>query len=750
MSGAGRPVALKPRTRPRGPAGSEPRRMLQPRKLPHADLPGHTLQSKPAWWRARSGVVYGLVAPYLLLVAVHVACGWPIQQPSIFADELGYLGHARYLSGTGVFPYMGTATYYHFGYSLLLLPAFWLFDDPFQTYRAVMVTNALLISLLYFPVRHVLHAGLGTPRDRATAIALVTCLYPAFVLQSNYAWAENAVIPGYAALVAVFWRVVNRPSYRAALCLGLLGAFLYTVHPRALCLVPLIVVVLVGLTALRVLRWGPATAGIVCVGLIFLGTTLANDHLHPIGWNYGHEAFPAGRIAGRVFTLPYEVLLTTAGQLLYLAQSTYGISLMGPLYMCALAWTQGFRVTLARYDKRQLLLLAFVLITSGGLLATSALAAATGGSRGDHVIYGRYNEGFLALHVALGLALLCTIRPGRARTLAIYGTIAAVAAFTGIVLATRADLLTRHFVGANIFGIYPAVRLLGGIHLATTSTVSAGVFIGVTWVFRRSSLAGLTAVACCFLAGAAYGYQEYCRPSTRAQKQSDLLRSRITDLGVTSLSVDWDDRSVATYYLNQYLLPHTRVNAFKSADGGRPASTAVISDRYWPAAESLRARLVVAAPRTNRALWLLPGAEHYDSATQSFMEVRLGWRRFPGVFESGFSRTEGRGTSAFRWTNGAGRVVVPLSPGGKPARLGVTLAYPTRKDLRLVVNDSEVFAGHLGAGVERTFDLSTVAATDWLTIHLLSDTFVPDDVETGTRDRGRSGVAVRSIRLLRQ
>jgi hypothetical protein len=91
--------------------------MLEPRALPYADLSPDMLESKRRWWKPRSGAVYGLLTPYLLLVTVHVACGWQIQQPWIFADELGYLGHARYLSGTGVFPNMGGATYYHFGYS---------------------------------------------------------------------------------------------------------------------------------------------------------------------------------------------------------------------------------------------------------------------------------------------------------------------------------------------------------------------------------------------------------------------------------------------------------------------------------------------------------------------------------------------------------------------------------------------------------------------------------------------------------
>ena len=59
------------------------------------------------------------------------------------ADELGYLGNARYIAGTSHLPDMQGTQLYHFGYSLFLLPAFWLFSDPVSTYRAVVVINAL-------------------------------------------------------------------------------------------------------------------------------------------------------------------------------------------------------------------------------------------------------------------------------------------------------------------------------------------------------------------------------------------------------------------------------------------------------------------------------------------------------------------------------------------------------------------------------------------------------------------------------
>ena len=68
--------------------------------------------------------------PYLLLVVIHLVSGMPMEQPLILADEVGYLGNARYLSGMAHLPNMQKSQFYHFGYSLFLLPAFSPWDSP--------------------------------------------------------------------------------------------------------------------------------------------------------------------------------------------------------------------------------------------------------------------------------------------------------------------------------------------------------------------------------------------------------------------------------------------------------------------------------------------------------------------------------------------------------------------------------------------------------------------------------------------
>ena len=56
-----------------------------------------------------------ILLPYLVLVFLHLLSGIQMEQPLVLADEVGYLGNARYLAGTAPMPNMQTTRFYHFG-----------------------------------------------------------------------------------------------------------------------------------------------------------------------------------------------------------------------------------------------------------------------------------------------------------------------------------------------------------------------------------------------------------------------------------------------------------------------------------------------------------------------------------------------------------------------------------------------------------------------------------------------------------
>src|SRR6185295_11388281 len=97
------------------------------------------------------------------------------------------------------------------------------------------------------------------------------------------------------------------------------------------------------------------------------------------------------------------------GQVWYLGASTYGVAFLGGAALVVIVGRRK-KTTPARARRRLLALL--LLIGAAGILLVSALHMTPGGDRQGHLalvdsrLYGRYDEGFLAPILALGVAML--------------------------------------------------------------------------------------------------------------------------------------------------------------------------------------------------------------------------------------------------------------------------------------------------------------------------------------------------------
>jgi hypothetical protein len=706
--------------------------------------------STPGGWLRRSAPVLG---PYSLLVAVHVALAWTMRQPHLFADELGYLGHARYLAGTGGMPDMGTTTYYHFGYSLLLVPAFWLFPDPHETYRAVLVTNAFLISLLYVGLYDFLRRVLHASRGHAVVIASITCLYPASLLQSNLAWAENAVIPGYAALVCAFSWLVRRGTPASGVVFGLLSAFLYTVHPRMLPLVLLAAVLLLLLAWRRIVPWRTALVGLSCIAVVCVATTLSNEHLRSLGWAPHKRAERVtGMLSGVLsWTGVYGVALSAIGQLLYSTQATFGLFVVGVWY----AGSQIRQVVVQGLRRLEcphhVMVLLFVLLSSTGILFAAAVSNAKGGPRADHFIYGRYMETSLPVLTVLGLAGLWRVN-ARVRWRAVVpATLLVLTLLTVVFNWTRGEALASRtaIVPANILGIYPVVREIGLIDATAVSVVAAAIFLIVGAAFTRIAAAGLSIVALCFAVAAAKDQEAVFVPIQPHLATANQLPEHVRQMGgVRALGYDqafYHRGSVPLRFFSyQYLLPGVEFIRFNSAKGQRPPTDVVISGVGWRDAQRFGARLAAVEFDADQALWVLPGTIQGRYFPATYLGVPLGAQPVRGVQESGFYRTERDPAGPFRWTDGRARLIVPVT-GAQPSSLTLELAGVQSSNFTLMVNGQRMFDGRLRR--PRTFDISRVPGKGHITVELISGTFVPADVNTASSDRRALGVAIRRVML---
>ena len=344
------------------------------------------------------------VLPFGLLLLIQVALALFRELPLITADESVYLAHARFLSGTAPMPTLHGTHFFAIGYSLFLVPAFWLFDSPNVTYTASLVISAFLMSTLYLILYYVLVCLLGISSRLAMFVALVTCLYPPLLLRANFAWAENAYMPGFMLLLALFGTLLKQKSLRLALLFGLLLGFMYTIHARSLPLIPIAAIYLAVLGLCRVLRWRIVAVSLTVTALVIVSTRIVVNILKSQVETEIPE-ISMSAVISHLLSLQglHDVVHTTNIQVLQVFQSSYGLFLVGLLAVGHLLWKRLSNNPASFTNDVPTATLTFFILAWMGTLALAAAHLARP-SEHIHFLLGRYVDGISALFLALGLS----------------------------------------------------------------------------------------------------------------------------------------------------------------------------------------------------------------------------------------------------------------------------------------------------------------------------------------------------------
>ncbi len=130
--------------------------------------------------------------------------------------------------------------------------------------------------------------------------------------------------------------------------------------------------------------------------------------------------------------------------------------------------------------------------------------------------------------------------------------------------------------------------------------------------------------------------------------------------------------------------------------------------------------------------------------------IVFGTKKVSWIEESGFFNSQTTSTVHHRWTNGHGKLVVPVSA-ERPRFLELSLRDWNNRQahLRVRVNGATVLDQTIPSGGWKTvIGLEDVVIDDVAVIELESDTFVPSEIRPGAKDDRRLGVCVEGIRLL--
>lgn len=567
-------------------------------------------------------VVLGVVG----LVALHLWVGRNVVVPSVRGpgDQWGYLGNARYLAAAGPTWVLPHSPYFTFGYSLALVPAFRLFDDPEQLFLAVRVSNALLVAstlpLLYLFCRGVLHEG----RRAALAGSFAGSLVPALLAHSSSALAENLVLPlVIATALCCLAFLSDGPTWRR-LWFGPSIVLLIATHNRfVLCLAAFVAVLVVGVAAGCVPR-RVAGANAALAGILLAGAIAVRQRLVDARWVEGVDT-PQGPASEALeiltsWNLFASFVLEAIGQLWYIAVGTLGIGLIG-VGAISMRCVEGARLRRGgriRLGERlreasavpRRLTLAFVLVGAVGVLAVSSYFFMRVPNGAEGFVAGRHNDSFSPVWMAAGTTWLLGERCAHRLTRVLIAALAIVVTLTSLLLLVRDSTdWTGLFSRLNV----PAISFYGTTGarvIAIPAAVAAGTLITALAVeAARRTPAALVPAVCAWMA---FTVSMDVGRNRSARVDEDLAAAQQLAIGRAAVVLERDD-GVPPWY--QYFLPDLVAIPWNAR--GTPPETFVFAEVGSVDLERFGARLVLVDTGIVRAfgagydvgLWVMPGPE---------------------------------------------------------------------------------------------------------------------------------------------
>ncbi len=176
-----------------------------------------------------------LVLPFLAIVILHILLSIPIKVPIIWPDEYTYLFMAKYFAGEQLtLGLPKTEVVGSFGYSLLISPAFRLFNDPESIYKTILIFNSFFSGLLYIAIFLFLKKLTDSSDKLALLISIVVSLYPAYLLQSNNAYTDSLTPAYFLFCITAFYNYLNKKDINSLLLFSILTGFMNWIHIRML------------------------------------------------------------------------------------------------------------------------------------------------------------------------------------------------------------------------------------------------------------------------------------------------------------------------------------------------------------------------------------------------------------------------------------------------------------------------------------------------------------------------------------
>lgn len=496
--------------------------------------------------------------------------------PATLADELGYLGVARWLAGAGPLPNMVNASFYHFGYSFLIAPAFWLGGNPVSAYKWVMVINCMLAAtvapLSYAFARKFFSIG----HRLALFLAAIAMIYPANAAQTNFAWSENALPALMLCWAMALILAHERPTPARIALLALIPVALFFVHPRMLGIELVTFLYLASASVIRKAnRWWYVTG---CAAMLLMHALvaralsyvrhLAYGTIHGSVSNFMHDL---SQVLSRGMKLP----AAASGQIAYLSYGSQGLIIIGILALVVLSWQIYRQMRREHSMMTSWLMNPFVILALGiaSIFAASAIAMSSG-VRPDHWLYGRYVDA--ASPILLIAGTLSALDRQRIRALAPWLVMVLCFAIT-LWFSYAAITQPQEMVYNNIPTLAPLIRNLRAFGGSTGIEFSAIMLLVATpaLLFAAAGKRAVAPIIAVYVLTSIITIVEWPRnlvghdayPAPVRQIRAEIASRNLTDSNILVYRDSFSDPSyVAMFFRMQYFLDKNPIVLSGGAD----------------------------------------------------------------------------------------------------------------------------------------------------------------------------------------
>lgn len=438
-----------------------------------------------------------MLALYVVTVILHILMTQVTSMFNLTPDEYAVTAVAAWFNGYDWSPTVSAGGYYGYFQSLLYIPIFKIFSDPWTQYRAMIIENGIIMGFVPVIAYFLSRRWFDVRKLSSTFIAVICGLYPCYMLLTKYTWNETmcCVLPWVFALLMYKSLKSHKDTSRSAKAVlmqqlwavlaGLTLIASYATHGRMLALVAAgAVLELVVLISMR-RRLFSLIGFYGSLVLGFFGDRALKKFFQSVLWlKDGTGKASVNTIEnmfGRLSGLDSEKLMhfpqTLAGHFFYFISSTWGfgaicivliISGIVMYYVSRNRAKKGITAEVTDTGKTKTYISSnlaifcwYALLAMGAIFVVSVSFKATStvyDTRADTTIFGRYIETFFPIAIFPALIMIYRKRFSAAHCIASLFTAAGIFLLTELFtvpVVIGDGETTKSIVGAMILGIGP-------------------------------------------------------------------------------------------------------------------------------------------------------------------------------------------------------------------------------------------------------------------------------------------------------